>query len=96
MKIFTENSENSLGKLGNIVADVPDVVEWIYEHEAIVSVCERLHCVKRVLDEAGYDEELHFFADAEGELMIGDEVRHLLRATCDDEHWQYCENYLFK
>ena len=46
-----------------------------------------------MLAEAGYFEE-HFLAISEEKVILSQDVKSLLQSICEDDHWEYLENYL--
>ena len=92
MEFFNEKAGNHVPSSEKNVA-VPDVTDWMYSRAAIVDFCQTVKALKKMLAEAGYFEE-HFLAISEEKVILSQDVKSLLQSICEDDHWEYLENYL--
>lgn len=93
MQRIANTLKNALDRESGVAA-VPDVLEWMSEYQFIVGFFEAVKKTTHVLTEAGCREDGHCSATAEGEAILTDEVKNVLRANFHDAHWEYLENYL--
>ncbi len=82
------NSQKSAGSA------LPDVKEWISEHNFTVSLFLAVKTMKQVLAEAVSGEEHYCFSTPEGKLVLTPKAKDVLRSHCLDDHWEYFQNYL--
>ncbi len=93
MQMIANTLRNTLERESGGAA-VPDVVEWMSEYQFIVGFFEAVKKTTHLLTEGDSREDGHCSATAEGELILTDEAKDVLRSNFHDAHWEYLENYL--
>jgi hypothetical protein len=94
MQMGNNTLENPLNSQKSAVSALPDVKEWISDHNFTVSLFLAVKTMKQVLAEGGSGEDHCGFSTPEGKLVLTPKAKDVLRSHCLDEHWEYFQNYL--
>lgn len=94
MEKITKIQENEHAKAEKFVADIPDVTDWMHDYYFMVSLCEAVECMKYTLVEDKSPTESDLEITSDGRLLLTADAKDVLKAYCEEEHWQYFENYL--
>lgn len=73
---------------------IPEPEEWVREHQILAGFAHTLGVVKKLLSDADIRHADGISYTADGDLVIGETARNLLRSTYGDDRWRYIENYL--
>ena len=94
MNKIQKTQENENAKAGKFVASVPDLTDWIQDYYFTVSLCEAVESMKHTLTKENSPTSSDLETTADGRLVLSHQAKNVLKAHCEEDHWQYFEDYL--